>query len=95
MVVPQGNDKKLDYGLAHIVQGKQNLAQPIIDDDGFTYLIGLVVVARTWLQTYMLRKNGIPIFKDYEKHKTILIYSHLLIEENVKLFKTSWRTKSN
>ena len=59
MVALQGNDEKLDYWLACCVRGKQKLTQPIIDDDGFTYPPGLVVVARTWLWTYMLRRNGI------------------------------------
>ena len=35
----------------------------------------------------MLRKNGIPTFENYEKQKIILIYSHLIIATNVKLFK--------
>ena len=49
LVAPQGNDEKYDYWLARFVRGKQKLAQPITDDDGFTYPTGLVVVARTWL----------------------------------------------
>ena len=65
MVAPQENDEKSDYWLECCVRGKQKLAQPIIDDDGFTYLTGLVVVAGTWLWTYMLRRNGIPTFEDY------------------------------
>ena len=65
MVAPKENDEKYDYWLAHCVRGKQNIAQPIIDDDGCTYPTTLVVVARTWLQTYMLRRNGIPTFEDY------------------------------
>ena len=55
--------------------------------------IDLVFSSGTWLRTYMLRKNGIPIFKDYEKHKIILIYSHLIIEINVKLLKHQGRPK--
>ena len=51
LVAPQGNDEKSDYWLARCVRGKKKLAQPIIDDDGFTYPTGLVVVAGTWLQT--------------------------------------------
>ena len=47
LVAPQGNDEKSDYWLACCVRGKQKLAQLITDDDGFTYPIGLVVVART------------------------------------------------
>ena len=79
MVVPQGNDEKSNYCLAHCVRGKKKLARPIIDDDGFTYPI--VVCFKTWLQTYILRRNEIHAFKDYQKHKTILIYLHLIIEK--------------
>ena len=93
LVAPQGNDDKSNYWSAHCVRGKQRLAQPIIDDDGLTYPTGSVVVAGTWLWTYMLRRNGIPAFKDYQKHKVILIYSHLIIAKNVKLLKHQGRPK--
>ena len=52
-----------------------------------------MVVTRTWLWTYILRRNGIFEFKDYQKHKTILIYSHLIIATNVKLLKYQGRPK--
>ena len=67
--------------------------QLIIDDDGFTYPTGSVVVTGTWLRTYMLRRNGIIAFKDYQKYKIILIYSHLIIEKNVKLLKHQEKIK--
>ena len=62
LVAPLGNDETSDYWLAHCVRGKQNLAQPIIDDDGFTYPSSSVVVIGTWLWTYMLRRNKILAF---------------------------------
>ena len=52
-----------------------------------------MVVTRTWLWTYMLRRNIIPSFEDYEKHKIILIYSHLIIATNLKLLKHQVRPK--
>ena len=93
MVAPQGNDKKFDYWLARCVRGKQKLTQPITDDDGFTYPTGSVVVARIWLRTYMLRRNRIPTFDDYQKNKIILIYLHLIIATNVKFLKHQGRPK--
>ena len=41
----------------------------------------------------MLRRNGILAFEDYHKHKTILIYSHLIIATNMKLLKHQGRPK--
>jgi hypothetical protein len=64
------------------------------DGDGFTYPTGSVVVAGTLLRTYVVRKNGIPAFEDYEKHKTILMYSHLVIATNVKLSKHQGKPKT-
>jgi hypothetical protein len=94
IIIPaQGNDEKSDYWLAHCVRGKKKLAQPITDDDGFTYPTSSVVVTGTWLRTYMLRRNEIPTFEDYQKHKIILIYSHLIIATNVKLLKDQGRPK--
>ena len=52
-----------------------------------------MVVAGTWLQTYMLRRNGIPAFEDYQKYKVILIYLHLIIATNVKLLNHQGRPK--
>ena len=52
-----------------------------------------MVVARTWPQIYMLRRNGIPAFEDYQKHKIIVIYLHLIIEKNVKFLKHQGRPK--
>ena len=46
-----------------------------------------MVVDGTWMKTYMLRRNGIPVFEDYQKHTKILIYWHIIIEKNVKLLK--------
>ena len=66
----------------------------MIDDDGFTYPTGSIVVVGTWLRTYMIRKNGIPAFEDYERHKTIIMYSHLIIATNVKLLKHQARPKT-
>ena len=65
----------------------------ITNDDAFTYPTGLVFVTGTWLRTYMLRRNGIPTFEDYQKHKIILIYLHLIIAKNVKLLKHQGRLK--
>ena len=52
-----------------------------------------MVVAGTWLWTYIFRRNGIPTFKDYQKHKIILIYSHLIIATNVNFLKHQGRPK--
>lgn len=41
----------------------------------------------------MLRRNGIPTFKDYQKHKIIIIYSHLIIAKNAKFLKHQGRPK--
>ena len=94
VVAPQGNEERSDYWLARCVQVKHKLTQPMEDDDGFMFPTGSVVVAGTWLRTYMVRKNGIPAFEDYEKHKTILMYSYLVIATNVMLFRHHARPKT-
>ena len=42
----------------------------------------------------MIRKNGIPAFEHYEKQKTIIMYSQLVIATNVKLLKHHARPKT-
>ena len=56
-----------------------------VDDDGFEYPIGSVVVVGTWLRRYLTRRNGFPTFEDYRTEKKILHYSHLVVATNVKL----------
>ena len=41
----------------------------------------------------MLRRNRISVFEDYQKHKIVLIYLHLIIATNVKLLKHQGRPK--
>lgn len=43
------------------------------------------MVVGTCLRKYLTRKNGLPAFKDYEKHKKIIHYSHLVVATNIKL----------
>ena len=43
------------------------------------------MVVGTWLQKYLRRKNGLPSFEDYETHKKIMHYSHLVVATNIKL----------
>ena len=50
-----------------------------VDDDGFEYPIGSVIVAGTWLRTYLTRRNGLPTFEDYQSKKKILHYYHLVV----------------
>ena len=44
-----------------------------------------MVVVGTWLRKYLRRKNGLPAFEDYETHKKIMHYSHLVVATNIKL----------
>ena len=55
-----------------------------VDDDGFEYTIGSVIVVGTWLGTYLTRRNSLPTFEDYQSEKKILHYSHL-VAMNIKL----------
>lgn len=64
------------------------------DDDGFMYPTSSIVVEGTWLRIYMIRKNGILAFEDYERHKTILMYFYLIIATNVKLLKHQEKPKT-
>ena len=56
-----------------------------VDDDGFEYPIGSIVVAGTWLRRYLTRRNGLPTFEDYQSKNKILHYSHLVVVKNIKL----------
>jgi len=44
-----------------------------------------MVVVGTWLRKYIIRNNGLFAFKDYETHKKIIYYSHLVLTTNIKL----------
>ena len=85
VVAPEGDEEETKYWLARCVERKHKLVYPRVDDDNFEYLTGLVVVVGTWLQKYLMRKNGLPTFEDYERHKKIIHYSHLILATNIKL----------
>jgi hypothetical protein len=67
------------------VEPKKKLTCHQVDDDGFEYPIGFVVVAGTWLHRYLTRRNSFPAFEDYQTEKNILHYSHLVVATNIKL----------
>ena len=67
------------------MEPKKKLICHQVDDDGFEYPIGSVVVAGTWVRRYLTRRNGLPTFEDYQTEKKILHYSHLVVATNIKL----------
>jgi hypothetical protein len=85
VVAPEDNEEQTDYWLARCVQPKKKLICHEVDDDGFEYPIGSVVVVGTWLRKYLTRRNGLPAFEDYQSEKKIIHYSHLVVATNIKL----------
>ena len=67
------------------MEPKKKLICHQVDDDGFEYPIGSIVVVGTWLRTYLTRRNDLPTFEDYQSEKKILHYSHLVVATNIKL----------
>lgn len=85
VVAPEDNEEGTEYWLARCVEPKHKLTTPRVDDDGYDYPTGSVVVVGTWLRKYLTRKNGLPAFEDYELEKKIIHYSHLVVATNIKL----------
>lgn len=83
--MPSDNDEQTEYWLSRCVEPKKKLICHQVDDDGFEYPIGSVIVAGTWLHKYLTRRNGLPTFEDYQFEKKILHYSHLVVAMNIKL----------
>ena len=77
--------------MARCVETKNKLVHPRVDDDNFEYPTGSVVVVGTWLQNYLIRKNFLLAFEDYEIHKNIIHYSHLILATNIKLVRYQGR----
>ena len=67
------------------MEPKKKLTCHQVDDDGFEYLIGSIIVVGSWLHRYLTRRNGLPTFEDYQSKKKILHYSHLVVARNIKL----------
>ena len=59
VITPNDNDEHIEYGLARCVEPKKKLTCHQVDDDGFEYPIGFVIVVGIWLRTYLTRRNGI------------------------------------
>ena len=94
IIAPNDNDEQIKYWLARCVEHKKKLICHQVDDDGFEYPIGSIVVAGTWLRTYLTRRNGLPAFEDYQPEKKILHYSHLVVSMNIKLERYKGRLTS-
>ena len=91
VVALEGNEEEIEYWLVKHVERKNKLVHPRVDDDKFEYPIGSVVVVGTWLRKYLIRKNGLLAFEDYERHKKIIHYSHLILATNIKLVRYQGR----
>ena len=91
VVAPENNEEGTKYWLAWCVEMKHKLTQNRVDDDGFEYPTRFVVVVGTWLWKYLKRKNGLLAYEDYEIHKKIIHYSHLVLAKNVKLYRFKGR----
>lgn len=85
VVAPEDNDEQVEYWLARCVEPKKKLICDQVDDDGFQYLVGSIVVVGTWLRKYLTRRNGLPAYEDYQSEKKIIHYSHLVVATNIKL----------
>ena len=85
VIAPIDNDEQTEYWLARCVEPKKKLTCHQVDDDGFEYPIGSVVVAGTWRRRNLTRRNGLPAFEDYQTEKKFLHYSHLVVATNIKL----------
>lgn len=81
VVAPQG----IQYWLARCVETKYKLTHTRVDDDGFEYSIGSMVVVHTWIRACIIRQNGFHTYEDYQIDKNIIHYSHLVLATNIKL----------
>ena len=79
--MPSDNDELTEYWLARCVEPKKKLTCHQVDNDGFEYPIGSIIVADTWLCRYLTRRNGLLAFEDYQTEKKILHYSHLVVQK--------------
>ena len=85
MITPNDKYEQTKYWLARCVEPEKKLIYHQVDDDGFEYPVGSVIVAGTWLCRYLTRRNGLLAFEDYQSKKKILHYSHLVVATNIKL----------
>ena len=64
VIVPTDNDEQTEYWLARCVESKKKLTCHQVDDDGFEYPIGSIILAGTWLCRYLTRRKGLLAFED-------------------------------
>ena len=80
MVAPKNNEWGFDYWLAHCLEGKKTILEPIVDDENNKFLTRLMVFKGEYLtlSSPQNNKNGY-VYHDYKPGNVVYHYNNLVV----------------
>ena len=91
MVSPKNNEWGFECWLAHCLEEKQTILEPVTDDENIEFPTGSMVIKRDYLTvtTQQKRKSGY-VYQDYRLGAIVYHFTNLVVGININL-----RTLSN
>ena len=85
MVSPKNNEWGSDYWLAHCLEGKQTILEPVTDDENIEFPTGSMVIKWEYLTLAAQHKRkGGYVYQDYRPGGIIYHFKNLVVGINIK-----------
>ena len=86
MFAPKNNEWGSDYWLAHCLEGKQTILEPITDDENIEFPTGSMVIKGEYLTLAAQQKRkGGYVYQDYRPGAIVYQFTNLVVGTNIKL----------
>ena len=96
MVSPKNNEWGSDYWLAHCLEGKQTLLEPVTDDENIEFPTGSMVIKGEYLTLAAQQKRkGGYVCQDYRPGAIVYHFTNLVVGINIKLDTLSHKNRSH
>ena len=96
MVAQKNNEWGSDYWLARFLEGKQNILEPVTDDENIEFLIGSMVIKGEYLTLKAQQKRkGEYVYQDYKPGAIVYHFTNLVVGINIKLRTLSHKNSSH
>ena len=96
MVASKNNELGSDYWLAHLLEGKQTIFEPVIDDENIEFPTGSMVIKGDYLTLAAQQKRkGGYVYQDYRPGAIVYHFTNLVVGINIKLRTLSHKNRSH
>ena len=96
MVSPKNNEWGSDYWLAHFLEGKQTILQPVTDDENIEFPTGSMVIKVEYLTLAAQQKRkGGHVYQNYRPRAIVYHFTNLAVGINIKFWTLSNKNRSH